>query len=154
MLVNLCELPDSAQLNESLKYKGITLRRANAYERHIVSGWVGEHFSPKWVSEVKVAFSRQPVTCFIATRDKEILGFACIETTAKGFYGPTGVSEKARGTGIGKALLFRCMEALKESGYVYGVIGGVGPREFYEKAIGATEIPNSDPGVYRDILPG
>ena len=63
-------------------------------------------------------------------------------------------SEAARGTGIGKALLFRCMEALKESGYVYGVIGGVGPREFYEKAIGATEIPNSDPGVYRDILPG
>ena len=154
MLVNLYELPDSGDLYESVKDKGITLRRANVYERHIVADWVGERFSPKWVSEVKVAFGRQPVTCFIATRDKEILGFACVETTAKGFYGPTGVSEEARGTGIGKALLFRCMEALKESGYVYGVIGGVGPREFYEKAIGATEIPNSDPGIYRDILPG
>ena len=154
MLVNLYELPDASELYQKLDGQGIVLRRANAYERHIVADWVGEHFSPKWVSEVKVAFSRQPITCYIATRDKQILGFACIETTAKGFYGPTGVSEEARGTGIGKALLFRCMEALKESGYVYGVIGGVGPREFYEKTIAATEIPNSDPGVYRDILPG
>lgn len=154
MIVNLYELANSATLYQKLDDQGIILRRANAYERHLVVQWVGEHFSPKWVSEVKVAFSRQPVACFIATRDKKILGFACIETTAKGFYGPTGVSEDARGTGIGKALLFRSMEALKESGYVYGVIGGVGPKEFYAKSVGATIIPNSDPGVYRDILPG
>ncbi|MFC5049278.1 GNAT family N-acetyltransferase [Rubritalea spongiae] len=153
MLVNLYELPDSSELYQRLEEQGIILRRANAYERHIVADWVGAHFSPKWVSEVKVAFSRQPITCFIATREKEVLGFACIETTAKGFYGPTGVGEDARGTGIGKALLFRSMEALKDNGYVYGVIGGVGPREFYQKTIGAIEIPNSDPGIYRDILP-
>jgi len=46
------------------------------------------------------------------------------------------------------------MEGLKDLGYVYGIIGGVGPREFYEKACGAVEIPGSDPGIYRDILPG
>ncbi len=153
MIVNLLELPDSSELYTKIDEQGIILRRARAYERHIVAGWVGEHFSPKWVSEVKVAMSRQPVTCFIATRDKKILGFCCIETTAKGFYGPTGVGEDARGTGIGKALLFKAMEALRDSGYVYGVIGGVGPREFYEKAISAQEIPNSDPGIYTDILP-
>ena len=153
MLVNLYEMPDSAALYQKLYAQGIILRRANTYEGHSVTNWVGKHFSPKWVSEVKVAMGRQPITCFIATKDKEILGFACIETTAKGFYGPTGVSEAARGTGIGKALLFQSMEALKEAGYVYGVIGGVGPREFYEKAIGAVEITNSDPGIYRDILP-
>jgi len=153
MIVNLCELPCSRELYEKIEAQGIILRRARAYERHIVADWVGKHFSPKWVSEVKVAMSRQPVTCFIATKDKEILGFACIETTAKGFYGPTGVGEAARGTGIGKALLFRSMEALRDNGYIYGVIGGVGPREFYEKVCNAHEIPNSDPGVYTDILP-
>jgi GNAT superfamily N-acetyltransferase len=153
MIVNLLELPDSRELYAKVEQQGIILRRARAYERHIVAGWVGEHFSPKWVSEVKVAMSRQPVSCFIATRDKKILGFACIETTAKGFYGPTGVGEEARGTGIGKALLFKAMEALRDGGYVYGVIGGVGPREFYEKAIDAKEIPQSDPGIYTDILP-
>lgn len=153
MIVNLMELPDSGDLYKSVDEQGIILRRARAYERQSVANWVGEHFSPKWVSEVKVAMSRQPVTCFIATRDKEILGFACIETTAKGFYGPTGVAEAARGTGLGKALLFKSMEALRESGYVYGVIGGVGPREFYEKVCNAKEIPGSDPGIYTDILP-
>ena len=53
-----------------------------------------------------------------------------------------------------KRFCLSAWKGLKELGYVYGVIGGVGPREFYEKAIGATEIPGSDPGVYRDILPG
>lgn len=153
MLVRLHELPDTREIYKAIEDQGIILRRARAYERHIVASWAAEHFSPKWESEVKVAFSRQPVTCFVATKEKEIIGFACHETTARGFYGPTGVSESTRGTGIGKALLFKCMEAMREMGYVYGIIGGVGPREFYEKAIGAIEIPGSDPGIYRDILP-
>ena len=153
MLVRLYELEDPSEIYKRVEEQGIILRRARAYERHIVADWVAKNFSPKWVSETKIAFSRQPVNCFIATREKEIIGFACYETTAKGFYGPTGVNEAARGTGIGKALLYKCMYSLKELGYVYGVIGGVGPREFYEKAIGAVEIPGSDPGIYSDILP-
>ena len=153
MLVRLYELEDPSEIYARVEEQGIILRHARAYERHIVADWVGKHFSPKWVSEVKIAFSRQPLSCYIATKDKEIMGFACYDTTAKGFYGPTGVSEAARGTGIGKALLYKCMYALREQGYVYGMIGGVGPREFYEKVIGAVEIPGSDPGIYRDILP-
>jgi len=153
MLVRLYEIEDADPIYKRVEEQKIILRRARAYERHIVADWVGRYFSPKWVSEVKIAFSRQPVSCYIATRDKEILGFACYETTAKGFYGPTGVGEAARGTGIGKALLFKCLYSLKEEGYVYAMIGGVGPREFYEKVCGAVEIPGSNPGIYRDILP-
>jgi len=153
MLVRLYELPETQEIYRAVEEQGVILRRARAYECHIVSSWVGEHFSPKWESEVKVAFSRQPITCYIATKDKEILGFACYETTAKAFYGPTGVSEAARGMGIGKALLYLSMEGLKDLGYVYGIIGGVGPQAFYEKVCGATPISKSDPGIYRDILP-
>lgn len=153
MLVRLYELPDARDVYRRVAAQGVVLRRARAYERHLVAAWAAEHFSPKWESEVKVAFSRQPVSCYIATKDQEILGFACYETTARAFYGPTGVDESARGMGLGKALLYKSMESLKELGYVYGMIGGVGPREFYEKAIGAVEIPGSDPGIYRDILP-
>jgi len=29
----------------------------------------------------------------------------------------------------------------------------VGPKDFYAKAVGAIEIPGSDPGIYVDILP-
>lgn len=153
MLVRLYDLPESQGLYTKLMENGVVLRRPGAYELHLVKEFVRAHFSPKWVSEVQVAFSRQPVACFIATQGKEILGFSCYETTAKGYFGPTGVAESARGLGLGKALLFRALEAQREAGYAYAVIGGVGPKEFYAKAVGAIEIPGSDPGIYVDVLP-
>ena len=94
MLVRLHELPDTREIYDKVEAQGIILRRPRAYERHIVAAFVAEHFSPKWVSETKIAFSRQPITCFIATRDKEILGFACYETTAKRFLRALQVSAR------------------------------------------------------------
>lgn len=153
MLVRLYDLPDSAPLYAEAAARGVTLRRARAFEKHTVADFVKANFSPKWVSEVEVAMTRQPVACFIATRNKEIIGFACHDTTLRGFFGPTGVSEAARGIGAGKALLFKSLEALRELGHAYAIIGGVGPKEFYAKACGAIEIPGSDPGTYTDLLP-
>jgi predicted N-acetyltransferase YhbS len=153
MLVRLYDLPDGTDLYRSVDEKGIILRKARAFEKHTVAAFAKEHFSAKWVSEVEVAISRQPVVCYIATRDREILGFSCYDVTQKAFFGPTGVAESARGLGLGKALLLKALEGLRDSGYAYGIIGGVGPREFYEKAVGAFEIPGSSPGVYGDILP-
>jgi GNAT superfamily N-acetyltransferase len=153
MLVRLYALPESAALYESVTAHGITLRRARAFEKHTVAAFTKAHFSEKWVSEVEVAMTRQPIACFIATRDKQIIGFACYDTTQRGFFGPTGVSEAARGLGLGKALLLKSLEALREIGYAYAIIGGVGPIEFYAKNCGAIVIPDSDPGTYSDLLP-
>lgn len=153
MIVRLYDLPESAELYAEVAAKGVTLRRARAFEKHTVAEFARANFSPKWVSEVEVAMTRQPISCFIATREKEILGFACYETTQRGFFGPTGVSEAARGLGLGKALLFKALEGLRDIGYAYAIIGGVGPREFYAKNCGAIEIPGSDPGTYTDLLP-
>lgn len=153
MLVRLYDLPDNSELYRQVQSQGITLRRARAFEKHTVADFAREHFSPKWVSEVEVALTRQPITCFIATQDKQIIGFACYDTTCRGFFGPTGVSEAARGSGVGKALLMKALEGLRELGHAYGIIGGVGPKEFYAKACGAIEIPGSDPGTYTDLLP-
>lgn len=153
MLVRLYDLPDSSPLYREIAANGITLRRARAFEKHTVEGFARVNFSEKWASEVGVALTRQPAACFIATRDKEILGFACYDTTQRGFFGPTGVLESARGLGLGKALLMKALEALRESGHAYGIIGGVGPKDFYAKTCGAIEIPGSDPGTYTDLLP-
>jgi predicted N-acetyltransferase YhbS len=153
MLVRLYDLPDSAVLYQSIASQGVTLRRARAFETHTVAAFVGANFSAKWVSEVNVALTRQPVTCFIATRDQKILGFACFDTTQRGFFGPTGVVGDARGLGLGKALLLKSLEALRELGHAYAIIGGVGPKEYYAKICGAIEIPGSDPGTYADLLP-
>ena len=140
MLVRLYDLPNSAALYEKIESHGITLRRARAFEKHTVANFARQNFSEKWASEVEVAITRQPVSCWIATRDKEIIGFSCYETTQRGFFGPTGVIESARGTGLGKVLLFKALESLRDMGYAYGIIGGLGPREFYEKNCGAIDI--------------
>jgi GNAT superfamily N-acetyltransferase len=152
MLVKLYDLPDVANEISALKKNGVNIRRALAPEKHVVLQWVEENFSHAWASECDVSFSHQPVSCFLAIEEKQIIGFACYEATCKNFFGPTGVLETQRGRGVGKALLFAALNAMRESGYAYAIIGGVGPAEFYEKTVGAVLIENSSPGIYRGLL--
>ena len=69
MLVKLYDLPDSRALREKLTQDGVSLRRALAPEKHKVIAWVRDNFSEYWASEAEVAFSREPVSCFIAVKD-------------------------------------------------------------------------------------
>ena len=153
MLVRLIELPNASELEKRLSEKEkIVFRRAIAPEKHLISEWVMEQFGAYWKSEVEVAFSRQPVSCWIAQRGNELLGFACYECTARNFFGPTGTKESERGKGIGKVLLIKSLESLREMGYAYAIIGGVGPAEFYEKAVGAKIIEGSEVSIYQHLL--
>ena len=153
MLVKLYELPIlDNHILKSLSDKGYIFRNALAPEKHIVTKWVKENFSEQWASEVDVAMSKTPSTCIIVQNGDDIKGFACYETTGKSFFGPTAVLDTERGNGLGKALLIKALEGLKNMGYAYGIIGGVGPADFYTKAVGATAIENSTPGIYKNIL--
>ncbi len=152
MLVKLYELPPIEPVIQQQAQQGIDIRRVLVAEKHFVAKWVRANFSEHWVSETEVAFAHQPPACFIAVHDGEVIGFACYDTTAKGFFGPTGVDEKQRGKGIGKALLLVCLHALWAEGYIYGIIGGAGPVDFYTKAVGATVIEDSQPGIFRWLL--
>ncbi len=152
MLVKLYALPDSRPAYDQLLKAGIVMRRALAPEKHKVTAWVRQAFSEAWASEAEVAFSRQPVSCFIAVQQKKIVGFACHDATCPNFFGPTGVDPKTQKNGIGKALLFACLEDMKQQGFGYAIIGGVGPAEFYVKAVGAVAIEGSEPGIYRGLL--
>lgn len=151
LLVRLYDLP-KAPSGKALRVKGITIRRALPPERGVVLNWIGKHFHPGWVSEAAVALSALPVTTWVAVRHNELLGFACHDATAKGFFGPTGVVESARGQGIGEALLFATLNGMREAGYAYAVIGDPGPVEFYQKRLDALDIPGSSPGLYRGML--
>lgn len=86
MLVKLYQLSDFREKIRRLEEEGIIIRQALAPEKYLVTGWIKDNFSPAWASEGEVAFSNQPVSCFIATRDKELLGFACYESTCRGFW--------------------------------------------------------------------
>ncbi|HHW12752.1 MAG TPA: GNAT family N-acetyltransferase [Firmicutes bacterium] len=153
LLVKLYELPALAPLQERLLAAGIKLRHPLAFEKKAVVEWVNREFGAEWASECEVAFARQPISCFIAVQDGKIIGFACYDVTAKGFFGPTGVTAEARGQGVGRALLLAALHGLAEMGYAYAIIGGAGPVDFYRKAVGAIEIEGSEPGIYRDWLP-
>jgi GNAT superfamily N-acetyltransferase len=130
----------------------VTLRKPIGPEKHWVIAWVREKFEEAWASEADVALSNRPVSCFIAIRQSAMIGFACYDATALGFFGPSGVDEVFRGRGTGKALLLACLLDMKLKGYGYAIIGDAGPQEFYAKAAGAVVIPASMPGIYKGLL--
>ena len=146
LLVNLLKLPALEEAHE------FNVRRAQPFELSQVRRFVSENFSPGWADEISVGFARQPISVFIATIDRELAGFAAYECTRRGFFGPTGVTQSARGKGIGKVLLLASLWALREMGYVYAIIGAAGPVRFYQKTVGAIIIPDSEPGIYTDLL--
>jgi GNAT superfamily N-acetyltransferase len=146
LLVNLLKLPARETTD------GFVVRRAQPFELSAVRRFVSENFSPRWADELSVGFARQPISVYIATIDRELAGFAAYECTRRGFFGPTGVLQSAQRKGIGKALLLASLWALHEMGYVYAIIGAAGPVRFYQKAVGAIIIPDSEPGIYTDAL--
>ncbi len=154
MLVKLYDLPGSREACAGLAQAGIEIRRAIAPEKHLVLAWVGARFSKNWVSECDAAFAHSPSTCFVAVKDSLIAGFACYDATARGFFGPIGVDDTRRKSGLGKALTLRTLEAMREAGYGYAIIGWAGPVDFFKKIAGATVIEGSAPGIYKNMLKG
>src|SRR5215213_3766442 len=144
LLVNLLKLPAFEQDSR--------VRRAQPFELTPVRRFVETNFSRSWADEISVGFARQPVAVFVATIERELVGFAAYECTRRGFFGPTGVIPAVQGKGIGKALLLASLSALREMGYVYAIIGAAGPVHFYQKTVGAIVIPDSEPGIYTDLL--
>jgi ribosomal protein S18 acetylase RimI-like enzyme len=132
---------------------GIALRKPLGPERSATVGWIGHSFGPAWSSEAQAALTNRPVTLFIAQRDNnELIGFCCYDATARGFVGPIGVLDSARGQGIGAALLLACLHDMRTMGYGYAIAGWVGEPEFFRKVAGAIEIPDSTPGIYANML--
>jgi hypothetical protein len=62
------------------------------------------------------------------------------------------VAEAGRGRGVGAAPLVQCLHAMRAHGYAYAIIGGVGPRAFYERVVPVMEIPGSSPGINQGML--
>lgn len=151
MLVKLYDLPPLAPALDAVVRAGCLVRRARGFDKPATLVWVQSVF-PSWVAEAESAFAQQPVSCFVAQRDVTIVGFACYDATCANFFGPTGVAEHERGRGIGRALLLAALHAQREQGYAYAIIGGVGPAEYYRKAVGATVIEGSSPGIYAGRL--
>ena len=125
LIVNLYEKDYLKDTNVSLKNDEIKIKRILSPNVESVVQFVSTYFSSVWASEVKAGIYKPHPTCFVATHNGEIVGFACYDATAKGYFGPTGVNPDYRGNNIGQVLLLTTLEAMKEAGYGYAVIGGV-----------------------------
>jgi GNAT superfamily N-acetyltransferase len=170
MLVKLYALPAIQPHLTALSQNRIEIRKAHPSERYVLSAWVHQHFTdPSWATGCEVALENRPVSCYIAVEkrqapvssknlydlpDEVVIGFACYDVASKGMFGPLGVHENYRKQGIGSALLLACLHAMKEEGYAYAVIGWVASEDFYAHAVGATVIPDSEPGIFRGKLIG
>ena len=154
MLVKLYKLPDSSAVCKALEEEGIRVFRPMTPNQTKVKKFISEFFSEGWADETGTAFYKFPVSCFIAydTKEKKIVGFAGYDCTCRGFFGPTGVDPAYRKRNIGRALLLKCLEAMRDEGYGYAVIGGAGPVHFYEKCCGATVIEEETHGIYKDLI--
>ena len=148
MLVKLFELGDDWQFIAEQKKQGITIRKPIGPEKHLIVEWVADNFGVSWAGETDVAFTNRPRTCFVAVQYETIVGFACYDATALGFFGPVGVDRLHRRKGIGTALLRACLLDMKLKGYGYAVVGAVKDTDFYRNTVGAQEIPGSTPGFY------
>lgn len=148
MIVSLTYLPPVPELQD------IRIVRVLPPDRQAVLDFIGKHFSQGWVNESSIALCRQPNSCFIAVRDGQILGFACYDATALGFFGPIGVDPEARGQRIGQALLLACLHAMAWDGYGYAIIGWCDDAKNFYKTVGAVEIPDSAPerSVYSRLI--
>ena len=138
LLVNLYDVDYKYDLDADIK-----VVRVLSPNIHLVNDFIKTNFGDNWTSEASVALYKTNPTCFVAVKEKEIIGFSCYDATAKGYFGPIGVSEKYRIKGVGKALLLEALHGLKNDGYGYAIIGGgSGKYEFYKKVCNAIPINN------------
>ena len=133
---------------EKLKKRGfnedVVLTRVLSPQKREAIKFIRSTFSDKWASEAEMAFSQINPTIFVALKGKNIVGFSCYNATAKGYFGPIGVDERYRKEGIGEALTLASLEAMKNDGYGYAIIGSAKKaRTFYTRFLTIEDINSS-----------
>jgi mycothiol synthase len=113
----------------------VTVRRARPDDPLVE--FVGERFSDSWVRESGIAQSRARPTVFVALREERIVGFACHGVYRVDWFGPIGVADAERGSGVGEALLRRCLDEQAAAGLSTAQISWIGPSAFYSRTVGA-----------------
>ncbi len=96
--------------------------------------WIDETFGGTWSSEAYVGRSvvarRDGSPVGFATIDPQGLEFVWLDGLARepgvGVFGPLGVAPQERGRGVGRALLSRALDELREVGYERAIVPAVG----------------------------
>lgn len=154
MIVKLYDL-EFKNFDTELAKEGIIIKRALSPDKVRILEFVRKNFTDDWANECEYSLFNNPISCYLAVKNKEIVGFACYDATLKDFFGPLGVRNDMRKNGIGKALLHRCLLSMKEMGYAYAIIGWVHSAiDFYKSEVNALEIngASADKSIYKNLI--
>ncbi|MGH9459329.1 MAG: GNAT family N-acetyltransferase [Thermoanaerobaculia bacterium] len=114
--------------------------RPRLEDRDEIVAFVRRAFGDAWAFEAALAWHNDPPTIALAHNDRgEPIGFAAWEANNRGlgFFGPMGVVEAARGSGLGRDLLLAALVDLRGRGHAEATISWAAIPEFYARAAGA-----------------
>ncbi len=112
---------------------GVEVRRARRDDQPLLEAFFDQHFGRHWLFEAGQALPNEPPTLHLALRGGRIIGFAAHSTQNRewGFFGPMGTAPESRGLGVGRVLLWHCLNDLRRAGHRQALIPWVGPISFY-----------------------
>jgi GNAT superfamily N-acetyltransferase len=117
---------------ERLAGQGVVVRAVTGdADRERVAAFVAAQWNERWAWEAANAGGLHA-----AERAGEVLAFAAWGARPA-WFGPMGTAPAARGLGLGRVLLRRCLADLRAAGHDSAQIGWVGPLRFYSRAVGA-----------------
>jgi GNAT superfamily N-acetyltransferase len=137
LLADLREPFETAAEEARLGKLGIAVRRADASDEGLLDAFFAVCFGPDWRQEADLAMRNEPPALHLALSDGRIIGFSAHSSQNRewGFFGPMGTAPEARGTGIGRVLLWHCLNDLRNAGHRTAVIPWVGPIGFYSRYV-------------------
>ena len=117
----------------------VSARRATAADAAALAEFAARDFpDTPWQHEVLVALAHDPPGVHLGTLpDGRVVGFACHGTYRPDWFGPLGTMGDVRGSGLGAALLTRCLADLAAAGHPEAQICWIGPADFYTRTVGA-----------------
>lgn len=140
LLVDLAHNPNVSEgrAEACAQATGYEIRRARVAERDALLSWVRREFSEVWAFEVGRALTFTPVAVHVALLGSELAAFAAHDGNNQGlgWFGPAGTTVAHRGRGLGTALLLACLVDIRRAGHEMTEIAWIGPRAFYERAVG------------------
>lgn len=120
---------------QRLAADGFVIRRAAPDDRGRLNAFFAADFGADWRYEAGLALDVDPPALHLALLEDRLVAFAAHSTQNRewGFFGPMGTTPAARGRGIGRVLLLRCLNDLLAAGHGSAVIPWVGPIGFYQE---------------------
>jgi len=127
----------AADLTSRAIAQGYEVRRGTRDDSEMLSASISMGFGGAWPFEIERALCGEPPGVHVAWFDGRPAAFAAHDGNNQGlgWFGPAGTWPEHRGHGLGEALLIACLVDIAAAHHT-AEIAWVGPREFYEKAVG------------------